>query len=173
MALDRAWLPLATVFTAAWLVATAPGLNTRTLMIQTGISRRATAWLLLSRTRRAMLAALAEPLTGEVEASEAWFGGPQKREKRRKQGNRALMVLALAEARPAGRCRLVRIDGKTTPTLLAVIAAQVGPGSLLRTDLDALLRVLAAAPPRTRDQMANGAGLPPVLGTRPTRPLAV
>lgn len=243
-ALDRSRLPLAAVFTAIWVVATTPGVNTTSLMIETGLTRRATAWLLLSKMRRAMLAALAEPLAGEVEVAEAWFGGPQDREEHRMQGNRALMALALVEARQGGRCRLVRIDDNTTPTLLAVITASVAPGALLRTDghrgydslprhgfgherkphtpgcekrgdratpyadevisatkrwlveiyqkparehlpayfaefafrrevrdpatrFDTLLRLLAAAAPRTRDQMADGADLPPVLGARP------
>lgn len=254
-ALDRSRLSLTTVFTAAWLVATTPGINTTTLMTQTGITRRATAWLLLSKMRRAMMTTLTEPLSGEVEADEAWFGGPQDREKRRKWGRSAQMVLALAEARSGGRCRLLRIDDNTAPTLLAVIGALVAPGSLVRTDghrayerlpgagfghdrkphtpgwekrgeratpyadevisaskrwlvetyqkparehlpaylaefcfrreirdpaarFDALLRVLAAAPPRTRSQMAQGADLPPVPGriappkARPAKKLA-
>jgi len=75
-ALDRTRLPLSLVFLAAFLVATTPGMNAVTLARQLGIERHATAWLLLSKMRRAMAATLTDPLTGTVEADEAWFGGP-------------------------------------------------------------------------------------------------
>lgn len=73
-----------------------------------GVARHATDWLLLPKMRRAMVATLAEPLTGTVEADEAWFGGRREAEKRRRRyGVSALMVLALAEAQD-GQVRLVR-----------------------------------------------------------------
>lgn len=108
------------MFLAAFLVATTPGMNAVTLARQLGIERHATAWLLLSKMRRAMAATLTEPLTGAVEADEAWFGGPQDAEKRRRDGVSALMVLALAEARKDGRVRLVRINGNRTETVFGV-----------------------------------------------------
>ena len=133
-ALDRSRLPLTVIFVTAYLLSTTPGLNAKTLAVQLGISRRETAWLLLAKMRRAMATTLTEPLTGVVEADEAWFGGPQDAEKRARWGKSALMVLALAEARPGGRCRLVRVNDNTAKTLTAAIASVVEPGATLRTD---------------------------------------
>lgn len=75
-----------------------------------------------------------EPLTGVVEADEAWYGGPQDREKRRKYGRSSLMVLALAEARKDGRCRLVMIGDNSGSTLISAIGAHVAPDSTIQTD---------------------------------------
>lgn len=133
-ALDHARLPLSLVFLATYLVATTPGLNAVTLARQLGIARHGTAWLLLSKLRRAMTTALTEPLSGMVEADEAWFGGPQDAEKRRKWGRSALLVLALAEARPKGRVRFVRISDNRASTLVRVISEHVAAGSTIRTD---------------------------------------
>lgn len=85
-ALDHSRLPLSLVFLAAYLVTTTAGINAVTLARQLGIERHGTAWLLLAKIRRAMATALTEPLTGVVEADEAWFGGPQDAEKRRRYG---------------------------------------------------------------------------------------
>lgn len=133
-ALDHLRLPLSLVFLAAFLVATIPSMNAITLARQLGIDRHKTAWLLLAKLRRAMATALTDPLTGTIEADEAWFGGPQERAKQRKYGRWALMVLALAEARKDGRVRLVRIGDNTTTTLMQTIAAHIEPGSIVQTD---------------------------------------
>lgn len=133
-ALDHLRLPLSLVFLAAFYVTTTPGINALTLARQLGIERPGTAWLLLAKIRRAMATALTEPLTGVVEADEAWFGGPQDAEKRRTYGRTARMVLALAEARPKGRVRLVRIPDNRASTLVRVIGEHVERGSTIRTD---------------------------------------
>ncbi len=133
-ALDHVRLPLSLVFLAAFYVTTTPGINALTLTRQIGIERPGTSWLLLSKIRRAMATALTDRLTGIIEADEAWFGGPQDAEKRRKFGRSARMVLALAEARPKGRVRLVRIPDNRASTLVRVIGEHVVAGSTIQTD---------------------------------------
>ncbi len=133
-ALARTRLPLASIFAAVYLVSTTPGMNAKTLAGQLGLAREPTAWPLLAKMRRAMATTLTEPLTGVDEVDEAWFGGPQDAEKRARWGKSALMVLVLAEARPGGRCRPVRVNDNTAKTLVDTIAANVEPGATIRTD---------------------------------------
>ncbi len=69
-------LPLTLWFWAAYLVAThGPGISALQLQRQLGISRYETAWTILHKLRRAMVAPEREPLTGEVEVDEGFLGG--------------------------------------------------------------------------------------------------
>ena len=68
--------PLRLWFWAAYLVAThSPGMSAVQLQRQLGISRYETAWLILQKLRRAMVAPEREPLRGEVEVDETLVGG--------------------------------------------------------------------------------------------------
>jgi hypothetical protein len=63
--------PLRTWFWAAYLVATHdPGISAKQLQRQLGLSRYETAWLILQKLRRAMIASERGLLTGEVEIDE-------------------------------------------------------------------------------------------------------
>lgn len=66
--------PLRLWFWAAYLVAThTPGISAKQLQRQLGLSRYETAWLILQKLRRAMVAPEREPLRGEVD--EGFLGG--------------------------------------------------------------------------------------------------
>ncbi len=68
--------PLRLWFWAAYLVAThTPGISAKQLQRQLGLSRYETAWLILQKLRRAMVAPEREPLCGEVEVDEGFLGG--------------------------------------------------------------------------------------------------
>jgi transposase-like protein len=68
--------PLRLWFWAAYLVAThTPGISAKQLQRQLGLSRYETAWLILQKLRRAMVAPEREPLRGEVEVDEGFLGG--------------------------------------------------------------------------------------------------
>jgi len=89
--------PLRTWFWAAYLVATHhPGISAKQLQRQLGLSRYETAWLILQKLRRAMVAPERELLKGEVEIDEFWLGGYEEglkgscqRGKRRSSGSRS------------------------------------------------------------------------------------
>jgi transposase-like protein len=69
-------LPLALWFWAAYLVAThGPGISALQMQRQLGISRYETAWAMLHKLRRAMVAPERELLSGEVEVDEGFLGG--------------------------------------------------------------------------------------------------
>ena len=69
-------LPLTLWFWAAYLVAThGPGMSALQLQRQLGISRYETAWTILHKLRRAMVAPEREPLTAEIEVDGIEPGG--------------------------------------------------------------------------------------------------
>jgi len=71
--------PLRTWFWAAYLVATHhPGISARQLQHQLGLSRYETAWLVLQKLRRAMVAPEREPLKREVEVDQLFLGGVEE-----------------------------------------------------------------------------------------------
>src|SRR3990170_4886107 len=72
--------PLRLWFWAAYLVAThTPGISAKQLQRQLGLSRYETAWLMLQKLRRAMVAPERAPLRGEVEVDEGFVGGVDSR----------------------------------------------------------------------------------------------
>ena len=80
--------PLRTWFWAAYLVATHhPGISAKQLQRQLGLSRYETAWLILQKLRRAMIAPERGLLTGEVEIDEFFLG-------RHEDGSRAAVSTA-------------------------------------------------------------------------------
>jgi transposase-like protein len=79
-----------------------------------------------------------EPLQGEVEVDETWFGGTQAglRGSRQLKSRKAALVLVAVEkrGRGTGRARMaVILDFKST-TLIAFLKRNVTPGSTVYTD---------------------------------------
>jgi uncharacterized protein YchJ len=71
--------PLRAWFWAAYLVATHhPGISAKQLQRQLGLSRYETAWLILQKLRRAMVAPERTLLTHEVEIDEFYLGGREE-----------------------------------------------------------------------------------------------
>jgi transposase-like protein len=69
--MHRTRTPLRLWFWAAYLLAThTPGISAKQLQRQLGLSRYETAWLILQKLRRAMVAPERESLRGEVEVAE-------------------------------------------------------------------------------------------------------
>ena len=99
--------PLRNWFWAAYLVATHhPGISARQLRRQLGLRRYETAWLILQKLRRAMVAPEREPLRGVVEIEEFYLGGLEEgRRGGRQRGDKALCGIAI-EVRGAGSGRL-------------------------------------------------------------------
>ncbi len=89
--------PLRTWFWAAYLVATHhPGISAKQLQRQLGLSRYETAWLILQKLRRAMVAPERELLKGEVEIDEFFLGGREEGLKGgRQRGKKALIGIAI------------------------------------------------------------------------------
>src|SRR6266540_5226513 len=118
-------------FWAAYLVATHhPGISAKQLQRQLGLSRYETAWLILHKLRRAMVAPEREPLKGEVEIDEFFLGGEEQALRGgRQRGAKALCGIAIeVRGRGSGRLRLQVLADAAKPALTAFVQATTAPG---------------------------------------------
>src|SRR5680860_1525658 len=135
--MHRTHTPLRTWFWAGFLVATEPpGISAKHLQRQVGLSRYETAWLILQKLRRAMVAPERSPLTEEVEIDEFWLGGYEEGLKgSRERGKKALVGVAI-EVRGAGsgRLRLQVLASSRAMTLRDFAMATTEKGAIVHTD---------------------------------------
>ncbi len=159
-ALHRSRLPLTTWFWSAYLVATQPGLNARTLGGTLGIASHKTRWHILERLRRSMGTLDLPPLEGTVEADEMALGGfaPGKRGF---AGDKTTVLVVVQ--RGNARTRLVIVPDRSGATLVLAIERLVKRGSTVVTDGHEGYRGLPAAGfawsriPLPRGGLARGA----------------
>lgn len=129
--------PLRTWFWAAYLVATHhPGISAKQLQRQLGLSRYETAWLILQKLRRAMVAPERELLKREVEIDEFWLGGYEEGLRGSRQRGKKVLVGVAIEVRGAGsgRLRLAVLGNSRATTLEAFTTASAAPGAIVHTD---------------------------------------
>jgi transposase-like protein len=136
--MHRTRTPLRLWFWAAYLVAThTPGISAVQLQRQLGISRYETAWLMLQKLRRAMVAPEREPLRGEVEIDETLVGGYHegRRGGRQRDGTKTLVgVIVEVRGEGSGRLRLKVLPDAGQKTLTSWVEASVDPGAIIHTD---------------------------------------
>jgi transposase-like protein len=138
--------PLRTWFWAAYLVATHhPGISAKQLQRQLGLSRYETAWLILQKLRRAMIAPERELLKGEVEIDEFFLGGREEGLKGdRQRGKKALIGIAIeVRGHGSGRLRLRVLPDASGPTLLSFAQSTTATGAIVHTDGLQSYRVLS------------------------------
>jgi hypothetical protein len=129
--------PLRTWFWAAYLVATHhPGISAKRLQRQLGLSRYETAWLILQKLRRAMVAPAREALRGEVEIDEFFLGGYEECLRgSRQRGKKALCGVAIeVRGRGSGRLRLAVLPDASTVSLNAFAHATTERGAIIHSD---------------------------------------
>jgi transposase-like protein/ribosomal protein L37AE/L43A len=129
--------PLTPWFWAAYLVAThTPGISALQLQRQLGIGRYETAWLLLHKLRRAMVAPERQALRGEVEIDEAFVGGrdSQRRGGRQRDGKALVGVAVEVRGAGSGRLRLQILSDASRATLGPWVRSVVEPGAIVHTD---------------------------------------
>lgn len=129
--------PLRTWFWAAYLVATHhPGISAKQLQRQLALSRYETAWLILQKLRRAMVAPERTLLTGEVEIDEFFIGGHEDGLKGGRQHGKKALVGAAIEVRGqgSGRLRLQVLHNSQAKTLEAFTKATTAKGAIVHTD---------------------------------------
>jgi transposase-like protein len=133
--MHRTRTPLRLWFWAAYLVATHhPGISAKQLSRQLGL-RYETAWLILQKLRRAMVAPERELLRGEVEIDECWIGGVEPEKQGRGPGAKTLVGVAVeVRGQGSGRLRLAPLADAASPTLDAFVKATTAPGSIVHTD---------------------------------------
>src|SRR5713226_5659465 len=106
--LHKTRTPIHLWFWAAYLTSTGtPGISAWQLQRQLGLRRYETAWMMLHKLRRAMVAPERSPLTGLVEVDEAYVGGIDslRHGGRDTYGAAAIVVIAV-EVRGSGSGRL-------------------------------------------------------------------
>jgi hypothetical protein len=124
-------------FWTAFLVAThTPGISAKQLQRQLGLSRYETAWLMLHKLRRAMVAPERESLKGEVEIDEGFVGGTRsERRGGRDPVGKVLVAVAIEiRDRGSGRLRLAVLPDASGASLGAFVTDNVEAGSIVRTD---------------------------------------
>lgn len=129
--------PLRLWFWAGYLVAThTPGISAVQLQRQLAIGRYETAWLMLQKLRRAMVAPEREALKGEVEVDETFVGGrnPKRRGGRDRIGKVSVAIAVEVRGRGSGRLRLQVIEDASAYSLHAFIADSVAGGAIVHTD---------------------------------------
>jgi transposase-like protein len=113
------------------------GVSALLLQRQFGVSYK-TAWLLLHKLRRAMVAPEREKLRGVVEMDETWVGGLQTGLKgsRQLKGRKAALVIVAVERRgmATGRARMEVIPDFTQRTMTDFARRNIEPGTTIITD---------------------------------------
>ncbi len=161
--MHASYLPLRVWFWGAYLVATHhPGISAVQLQRQLGIGQYRTAWLMLHKLRRAMVAPEREPLGDEVEVDEFFQGGLEEGlSGGRARGKKALVGIALeVRGRGSGRVRLQVLTDDSADSLGSFVKATTAPGAIVHTDGWSGYNALSALGyvHRARSQRAAGPG---------------
>jgi transposase-like protein len=135
--LHKTRLPMTLWFWAAYLVAThGPGISALQLQRQLGISRYETAWTILHKLRRAMVAPEREQLSGEVEVDEGYLGGRDSdlRGGRQRGGKPLVAVAVEVRGNGSGRLRLQLLPDASASSLVSFVRSSVAAGAIVHTD---------------------------------------
>ena len=136
--LHKTRTPIHLWFWAAYLTSTGtPGISALQLQRQLGLKRYETAWFMLHKLRRAMVAPERSPLSGVVEVDDAYVGGiDSARHGGRDAFGTATIVLAAVEVRgsASGRIRMEAVDDLSADSLCGFVEDNVLEGSKVRTD---------------------------------------
>ena len=135
--MHKTHLPLALWFWSAYLVSThAPEISALQLRRQLGINRYETAWMILHKLRRAMVAPERQPLTGEVEVDEGFLGGrdTELRGGRQRDGKPLVAVAVEVRGNGSGRLRLQLLPDASAASLTGFVSSSVAAGATVHTD---------------------------------------
>lgn len=89
----------------------------------------------MSKLRQVMSAQNSEPLSGQVEVDETFFGGPKPGIRGRGAKGKTLVIGAIEVGGAGwGRTRLSVIDDASTASLKSFISSNIAPGSTVITD---------------------------------------
>ena len=134
--MHKTQMPLRRWFWAAYLVATHhPGISAVQLRRQLGIRRHETAWMMLHKLRRAMVAPEREPLKGEVEVDEFYLGGLEEGVAGRERVKKTPVGVAIeVRGRGSGRLRLQVLADVSRHSLLPFVQSAVSANAIVHTD---------------------------------------
>ena len=125
-------MPLTVWFWAAYLMTTDKrGISALLLQRQLGFRRYETAWMMLHKFRRAMVNVAREPLRGEVEVDESYFGGRRKGKRGRGAAGK---VPVFGILKRGGKVYTQVIENAKAKMLLPIIKQRVIPDSIVYSD---------------------------------------
>lgn len=113
-----------------------PGISAKQLQRRLAVSRYETAWLILQKLRRAMIAPERGLLSGEVEIDEFFLGGHEDGLKGGRQHGKKALIGAAIEVRGqgSGRLGLQVLRNSRAVTLEAFTKATTATGAVAHTD---------------------------------------
>jgi len=136
--LHKTRTPLHLWFWAAYLTSTGtPGISALQLQRQLGLRRYETAWMMLHKLRRAMVAPERTSLIGVVEVDEAYVGGTDalRRGGRDVFGTAAIVVVAVeVRGSGSGRVRMEVVGDLSADSLCGFVEVNVAKGATVKTD---------------------------------------
>lgn len=151
--MHRTKQPLLLWFHAAFLISTlTPGISALQFQREMGLPSYETAFHMLHKLRSALVAPAREPLRGEVEVDEAFFGGVEPGVSGRQTESKAIVVVGVELLRyteevkhrsgeieivnrvKAGRVRMNAIPDARACTLVPWVKTNVLKGAIVRTD---------------------------------------
>ena len=122
---------LTTWFYTIYLMAqTRGGISAKQIERETGVTYK-TAWRMCKQIR-SMLAEDINPMTGEVEIDESYFGGPRRGKRGRGAANKTAVV-GIA-SRENGQIEAHAVPNTKSRTLLPIIENEVSKGAQIYTD---------------------------------------
>ena len=136
--LHKTWTPIHLWFWAAYLTSTGtPGISALQLKRQLGLKRYETAWMMLHKLRRAMVAPERSPLAGVIEVDDAYVGGSDasRRGGRDAFGTASIVIVAVeARGTGSGRIRMEALDDLSADSLCGFVQDNVLEGSTVLTE---------------------------------------
>jgi transposase-like protein len=136
--LHKTRTPLHLWFWAAYLMTTAtPGVSALQLYRQLGLNRYETAWMMLHKLRRAMVAPERSQLTGAVEVDETYVGGADagRRGGRDSLGAAEIVIVAVeVRGSGSGRIRMEVLGDLSADALCGFVSDNVAAGATVHTD---------------------------------------
>ena len=136
--LHKTRTPIHLWFWAAYLTSTAtPGISALQLQRQLGLRRYETAWMMLHKLRRAMVAPERSRLTGLVEVDETYVGGIDsgRHGGRDAIGTASIVVIAIEHrGNGSGRVRMEALGDLSADALCGFVEDNVARGSTVKTD---------------------------------------
>jgi ISXO2 transposase-like protein/transposase-like zinc ribbon protein len=156
--MDHTHLPLTLWFWPAYLMARhTPGISAVQLR-QLGISRYETAWFILHKLRRAMIAPGRGLLAGEAEVDGAFVAGCSsgRRSGRDRTGKALAAVAVEVRGTGSGQIRLQALPKASGDTLPGFVQATIRPAAIVHTDGWRGYRYLKAATTTARSASTTG-----------------
>jgi hypothetical protein len=149
-----------------------PGISALQLQRQLGQKRYETAWMLLHKLRRAMVAPERSPLTGEIEVDDAYVGGTDSgRRGGRDAFGAATIVIVAVEVRGSGsgRIRMEAVDDLSAGALCGFVQDNVLEGATVRTDAwQGFKRTIRCRSTSTSSSSGSTADARPWLPSKPS-----